>query len=273
MCPLLTEEKDGPRYHEVADAKTRTRSISPQDSFLLSLENAVKPRNGEMLIELGCGSGLRSLHLAKKYSLKLVLIDWAKAGISLAKENAQRLGVTCDFIRCDLKHLPLMSEQFDIVWAEGTHEHVLRTQRMLAFGETRRIAKRGARLLIFVPNILNPIYRIEEKVKDRLRIVQLYEIAFSRSELAYWVNKSGFKITGSDGLEVFYTLFTYSNFDMKTIPPIIKPLYRIKRFITSSFYGREGISSNIIRSLRKLDRRYLPRSLFGHEVGIVAVAS
>ncbi len=275
MSPLMKEPgRATSKYHEIASEKAgATRSISAEDSILLSLENAVKPRRNELMIELGCGSGLRSLHLAKKYDLRLVLIDFTRAAISLTKENARRLGVSCHLIRCDLKHLPLRNALFDIVWAEGTHEHTIQRDRPLAFGETRRVAKSGARLLIFVPNVLNPIYRIEAFVKDKFRLAELYEDPLNRSELEFWISRSDFTVTGGEGLELFYTFYSYSLFNINDVPPVMRPLYQVKRFITLSFYGREDFVSRVIRNLRKLDRNCLPRNLLGHEVGIVAVAN
>jgi len=275
MSPYLTEEISGiSKYHEAATEKGGAiRSISVEDSILLSLEHAVKPSQNEFMIELGCGSGLRSLHLTKKHSLRLVLIDFTKASIMLSRENARNLGIPCDLVRCELKHLPFRNELFDIVWAEGTHEHTTQKDLPLAFGESRRIAKFGARLLIFVPNVFNPIYRVEWFVKDKFHLAELYENPLTRSELEYWISHSRFTVTGGEGLEVFYTLFSYSLFDLREVPPVIRPLYRIKRFITQSFYGREGFSSQFIRSLRKLDRNHLPRNLLGHEIGVVAVAN
>ncbi|HKM76597.1 MAG TPA: class I SAM-dependent methyltransferase [Candidatus Bathyarchaeia archaeon] len=274
MCPLLTEETDNETiYHEIAQEKIPTKWISSEDSILLSLEKAVKPHKNELIIELGCGSGIRTLHLAKKYSLNPVLIDWARNAVSLTRDNARRLSVSCHPVRCDIRHLPFRNEIFDIVWAEGAHEHMLEKDRPQAFSETRRVAKTGARLLIFVPNVLNPFYRIEEVMKDRYHLAELYELSFTRSELEYWIKKSGFTITSGEGLEVFFTLFSYSLFDLNEVAPIIRPLYRIKRFMTRSFHNGKGVSGYAVRNLRKLDRNYLPRHILGHQVGIVAIAN
>ncbi len=274
MCPLLTEETDNEMiYHEIAQEKIPTKWISSEDSILLSLEKAVNPHKNELIIELGCGSGIRTLHLAKKYSLEPVLIDWARNAVSLTRDNARRLNVSCHPLRCDIRHLPFRNEIFDIVWAEGAHEHMLEKDRPLAFSETRRVAKTRARLLIFVPNVLNPFYRIEEVMKDRYHLAELYELSFTRSELEYWIKRSGFTITGGEGLEVFFTLFSYSLFDLNDVAPIIRPLYRIKRFMTRSFHNGNGVSGYAVRNLRKLDRNCLPRNLLGHQVGIVAEAN
>src|SRR5208282_4127900 len=191
------------KYHEIVNEKSGAiKSISAEDSILVSLEHAVKPRQNEFMIELGCGSGLRSLHLAKKYALRLVLIDFTKTSISLSRENAQRLAVPCNLVRCELKHLPFRNGLFDIVWGEGTHEHTTHRDRPLAFRETRRIAKFGARLLIFVPNVLNPIFRIEMFLKDKYHLDEVYENPLTRSELEFWISNSGFNVTGGEGLEV-----------------------------------------------------------------------
>ena len=269
---MLVDDKFGPSYHEVVFAKNKLREISPEDSVLLSLEKGIKPKRNETMIELGCGSGLRSLQIARKYSLEPVLIDFTKVAVSLSKENGQRLGVSCHIIRCDLRYIPLKSALFDIVWAEGAHEHLLLRQRQHGFNETRRVAKSGARLMIFVPNTLNPFYRIEEFLKEKAHFAELYETRFTRDELAAYISNAGFKLRGSDGLEVLYPLFTYSLFRLDDIPPVIRPLYRIKRYATRSHFARRGLASALLRSLRTLDRRFLPGRLLGLEIGVIAEA-
>jgi hypothetical protein len=266
------EPRMSSKYHEIVLTQTALREISPEDSFLLSLEQGVSPRKNDVMIELGCGSGLRSLLLSKKYSLEPVLIDWAKAAISLSKENAHRLGVSCNLIRCELSRLPLRDAAFDIVWAEGTHEHLPLRDRLQAFRETRRIAKVGARTLIFVPNALNPFYRLIEFIKGRTGFAQLFDIPFTRSELVWHLTNSGFRAKAGDGLEVFYPLFTYSNFNLNDVPLIVRPIYRIKRFITRHYFGRKGTFNTVMRLLRRFDRNHLPRYLLGLQIGVVAEA-
>jgi ubiquinone/menaquinone biosynthesis C-methylase UbiE len=272
MSPRLVDDKFGPSYHEVVFAKNKLRSISPEDSILLSLENAVSPKQNEMMIELGCGSGLRSLHISKKYFLEPVLIDFTNVAASLSKENAQRLGVSCHIVRCDLRYLPLRNALFDIVWAEGPHEHLLMRERQQGFNETRRVAKRGARLMIFVPNTLNLFYRVEEFLKEKAHFAELYETVFTRDELAAYISAAGFKLKGRDGLEVLYPLFSYSLFSLDDLPPVIRSSYRIKSYATHSQFARRGLVSTALRLLRRLDRRFLPRHLLGLEIGIIAEA-
>jgi len=273
MSPWLHDEsKSTPKYHEIAYMKTPTKRIAADDSLLLSLEAGLKPRGGERTIELGCGSGMRSLHLAKRHSLDLVLVDFSEGAIRLARDNARRLNFSCHLIRCELRNLPLKDALFDIVWAEGTHEHVIVSQRKRAFAETRRIAKKGARLMIFVPNTLNPIYRIEELVKDRTHLAELYEVPFTNAELRASVANAQFKLVNQDGLEVFYTLFTYSLYDMNDVPPVLKPIYSVKRFLTRTHLDGSGLVASVLRAFRKFDRSFLPRHALGHEIAIVAEA-
>lgn len=273
MSPWLVEEsKSTPKYHEIAYMKTPTREIAADDSILLSLEKGLEPRRGETLIELGCGSGLRSLHLAKKYALRLVLVDFTANAALLARDNAHKMEIACDIVRCELRHLPLRDALFDAVWAEGTHEHLIVSERWRGFAETRRIAKKGARLMIFVPNILNPIYQFEEKIKDRFHVSELYEVPFARSELDATVRNAGFQVKGGDGLEVFYTLFAYSLYSLSDVPSIVRPIYRIKRYITRTHFKGNGFGSKVLRALRRLDRKFLPKNVFGHEIAIIAEA-
>ncbi len=272
MVQVTREITNTPRYHEVVIAKNPLRAISRDDSFLRILEESICPREHDAMIELGCGSALRTLHFAKKYSLRPVLIDFTKIATSLAKDNARRLGVSSHIIRCDVQRLPLRDKLFDILWAEGTHEHLLPRDRARAFTEIRRIAKKGARLLIFVPNVLNPFYHLEEFVRSRSHL-ELFDLPFTRAELGAYMKNAGFTAKGSNGLEVFYPFFSYSLFNLRDIPAAVRPLYRIKRFLTSRRFNRKGLLGAILQTIQRLDRMYLPRGLLGLQIGIIAEAT
>jgi SAM-dependent methyltransferase len=269
---VTREVRNTPKYHEAVIAKNPLRAISQDDSFLKILEESTCPHEQDAIIELGCGSALRTLHLAKRYFLRPVLIDFTKIAVSLAKDNARRLGVPCHLIRCDVKRLPLRNGLFDILWAEGTHEHLLPSERAHAFIEIRRIAKTGARVLIFVPNVLNLFYHLEEFVRGRSNL-ELFDIPFTRSELETYMKNAGFTVKGGNGLEVFYPFFSYSLFNLRDIPAIIRPLYRIKRFLTRKSFIRRGVLSAVLHASQRLDRMYLPRGLLGLQVGIIAEAT
>ena len=79
--------------------------------------------NGQKSLDLGCGTGMKSIYLAEKLEYeRCVGIDIAPKAIDFAKENANKHNVTesCEFICHDVTDLSFLGdEQFDLVidWA------------------------------------------------------------------------------------------------------------------------------------------------------------
>ncbi len=90
---------------------------SPADYFYKIIE-AGKIKTGSAL-ELGCGTGIKSICLAKK-GFRVTAVDISKTAIKIAKENAKKAKVKVRFIVADATNLSfLKNKKFDFVldWA------------------------------------------------------------------------------------------------------------------------------------------------------------
>lgn len=109
------------------------RALIPRPETEELVEIALKadfPDAGRIL-DVGCGSGVLGLSVAKGLGEKcqeLVLCDLSTEALSLAKENAERLGIDCQLIQSDL--FSAVEAPFDLILAnlpyiaEGERENL-----------------------------------------------------------------------------------------------------------------------------------------------------
>jgi len=120
------------------------------------------------ILEVGCGSGIRTLALVKdleRQCLNAVLVDLSPAALSIAKRNACKNQVKADFVLADGLRLPFQ-KKFDIVWNEGVNEHFEGERRQKIFEEMSLVCKGGGIVIVIVPNALNLPYRIAKKLLE-----------------------------------------------------------------------------------------------------------
>lgn len=124
--------------------------IIKNDPYYRLLKRLIKLSQNKKLriLEVGCGSGARTLALLKdkdfeKYHMDAVLIDLSMTAISFAKMTANNNKLIADFIRADAFSLPFKDETFDIVWNEGVNEHFEGEKRQKIFDEMARVCKTG----------------------------------------------------------------------------------------------------------------------------------
>jgi len=139
------------------------------------------------VLEVGCGSGIRTLALATechRSSLAATLIDCCPAALAFARKNASETRVACNYVLADGFNLPFPDGAFDVVWNEGVNEHFYGFKRQQIFKEMSRVCKVGGQVIVMVPNALNLPYRIwKQLLMWRGRWEYGYEKPFSIFEL------------------------------------------------------------------------------------------
>ncbi|MCS7265327.1 MAG: class I SAM-dependent methyltransferase [Armatimonadetes bacterium] len=102
----------------------------------------LKPKKGELAIELGCGHGRTLSHVAEKFGTKVVGIDIV---FPLALQACQRLikrKAEGYAIVADICNLPFRDETFQVAWAESVFVFLPKPE---AFAEVGRVLKRNGR--------------------------------------------------------------------------------------------------------------------------------
>lgn len=116
----------------------------------------LKPKNGERILDLGCGDGFY-LHLLSRLDLKLILhgVDYDKNAINSAKKNLDPNKIK--LTQADLmKRLPFHDEFFDGIVMSEVMEHL--PDDIKCMKEVKRVLKKNGRLVLSVPNINYPFF-------------------------------------------------------------------------------------------------------------------
>ena len=92
------------------------------------------------ILEVGCGSGALSRHIAEKYSLNVTGTDIDQDQIELAQQNSGNLP-NIRFLVTDATNLPFQDNEFDIVLSFGVMHHI--SNWLDAFEEINRVLRHG----------------------------------------------------------------------------------------------------------------------------------
>ena len=98
-------------YRPAIDIKERDDVYPPSEDSILLIES-LDVRPGERVLEIGCGSGVVSIHCAKN-GCTVTSVDINPSAVECTKENAQLNGVNIDVRESDLfQNVP---ERFDTI--------------------------------------------------------------------------------------------------------------------------------------------------------------
>jgi SAM-dependent methyltransferase len=123
-----------------------------QTSWVTTEESTQIPRLLELsadssVLEIGCGSGVYALHIAKTVGCSITGLDINAFGVQNANQLASRRGLPqAHFEVCDVsKRLPFADETFDAIFSNDVLCHIPGRPALLA--EMYRVLKRGGRML------------------------------------------------------------------------------------------------------------------------------
>ncbi len=90
-------------------------------------------------IDLGCGAGNHAIYLAGR-GFEVTGVDFSQAAIRIAKENAEKKGVKCNFLVADvIDGLDKVSQTWDFAYDWGLLHHLFPEQRKKYVENIRRI--------------------------------------------------------------------------------------------------------------------------------------
>ena len=132
------------------------------EKLLNLFSNLVRPRKGERLVDLGCGTGAFTKQL-RRYELDLTGIDISEECINLAGKS----GPGIEFLAGDMERTNFKNESFDIVVFSGVLHHF--TDFTKAVQEACRILKKGGRCFAYEPNKRNPLMWLYRDERSPIR--------------------------------------------------------------------------------------------------------
>ncbi len=172
-------------------ANTRHPGGLAASEFLLNKTNIDKSWR---VLDLGCGAGHTSAHIAKKYGCTVNGIDISSAALENAKAlyKNEPYFKRMHFEKADMGELPFSDGYFDAVLCESVL--IFNENKASAMGEIARITKEGGFL------ILNELCVAEdsEKIRTHFARPEFGGFLCEAGELNYLVANAGFSIKVHD---------------------------------------------------------------------------
>ena len=125
---------------------------------LRALEEAVEPKPGDRILDLGCAAGALT-HFFVGFGAVVVGIDSEPRAIAKARELFPRL----DFREADVRDLPFRDDSFDKAVAGDLVEHLDDETLHAMLREVRRVLVPGGTLSIYTPNPGHVIERLKAR--------------------------------------------------------------------------------------------------------------
>ena len=117
----------------------------------LGLGNPVRDarlKPGEVVLDIGCGSGIDTLLAAREVgpSGRVIGLDITESLLAMARRHAAELGLgNVDFLLAPMENIPLPDASFDVVISNGVFN--LSADKDTAFAEAWRVLRPGGRMV------------------------------------------------------------------------------------------------------------------------------
>lgn len=183
------------------------------DSNYLLLKRLIDlPLRGQIkVLEVGCGSGIRTLALIKDFrdlSFSATLVDYSFNALAYAQRNGEINEIYPNIVLADAFDLPFKDGTFDIVWNSGVNEHFEGEKRQNIFNEMARVCKNEGEVIVIIPNAWNLPYRLWKKSLEIQGKWQYgFEKPFSVFELKKRMIDSGLIVKKASGMNIIVSIY------------------------------------------------------------------
>jgi ubiquinone/menaquinone biosynthesis C-methylase UbiE len=123
-------------------------SAGQQEDILRSTLDAAELRHGDVLVDIGCGSGKLVVAAARTHSGPAIGVDATPGMIVRARRRARREGVKADFREGVAEHLPFADGSVHAVTSSYFFHHLPSDLKVKALREMWRVLAPGGRLVI-----------------------------------------------------------------------------------------------------------------------------
>jgi 2-polyprenyl-3-methyl-5-hydroxy-6-metoxy-1,4-benzoquinol methylase len=174
--------------------------LSPQrfwhHAVLSEAERWISPKSGDLIVDVGCGSGLLAARLAEHPGTRVIAIDSNPAAISFGSQQFQRPNL--EFRRGLVEELGFEDEEVAKISFLEVIEHIPSEQALHVLGTFHRLLRNSGLLVISTPNA-HSLWPIIEWVLDRsgltppMAVVQHVSM-YSLSSLKNLAEQAGFRL-------------------------------------------------------------------------------
>jgi len=165
---------------------------------------------GKKILEFGCGTGINTTIMALR-GAKVTFVDSSQEALNLVMKNLERLELDAELVKMDVFDFR-ENNKFDLVHSEGLVEHFLPPKRQEIIDIHTRAAKKGGKVVIIVPHIKCPPYRLGKRLAEMLGCwIYGNEYPYTKNELVRRMERSGlkpYKVLGGEFLFSLFWLFT-----------------------------------------------------------------
>lgn len=120
------------------------------------LRKALKLKQDDIFLDIGCGAGYFSAELSKKVK-KVYGLDYSKTNIEAVKKRYGYIK-NIDFVLGDATNMPFKNNSFDVILATEIIEHIQDDNKFVK--ECHRVLKKNGRLIITTP-CTNPTISVD----------------------------------------------------------------------------------------------------------------
>lgn len=158
--------------------------------------------SGKRVLELGCGTGINTILMAKR-GARVTFLDYSKGALDIVRRNMEQEGVDGEFILGNMFDVDI-EDQFDIVHSEGVVEHFLGKQRQGVVDRHAAATRRGGRVVIIVPQVGSFFYRTGKFMAELTGSwIHGKEYPYGRRELVRRLSRAGLEVERTSGGELF----------------------------------------------------------------------
>ena len=151
-------------HYSIELLKNVVNSIKSEEVSVWSEELAKICSGGVSCLEIGCGTGISSLWLAKN-GCNVTALDYTETSVALVKAAAEELGYNnINVIQADAtKELPFKEKQFDYGFQAGLLEHFETDEQIRLLGLWKKNCKR---MISMIPNASSIPYRVGKQIME-----------------------------------------------------------------------------------------------------------
>lgn len=122
------------------------------DAFTTFLSETLRPRAGNRILDVGCGTGIGEVSLSRLRvsQLELFGVDLLLDRVRAASEAARGMNAQALYAAADACHLPFQSATFDSTYCVAVLQHIRDIGRAVA--ELARVTRPGGRVLVVEPD-------------------------------------------------------------------------------------------------------------------------